>query len=195
MERRWCSDLLALWLAGLALTACQPCALRQGDLLFHVAPQRNAITDVTPSMIDHVAIATGADSIVEAVGRGVVITPTDSLRRQEGYYVIGRVRRADRRRSVENARQYLGRCYDSVFLPDNDDIYCSELVQLSFVDRHGRPVFSTIPMSFHDASGRITDYWRQFYARRGLAVPEGQPGTNPAELSRRSSVRLVGRLR
>ena len=169
--------------------------LKPGDLLFHVPAAANHITDVTPAMIDHVAIVLSEDSVIEAKHRGVVTTPIDSLRRQEGYYIIGRVRRADRIRSLANARRYLGRKYDFVFLPDNEDIYCSELVQLSFVDKKGRPLFTTIPMSFHDSTGRITDYWTQFYARRGMTVPEGQPGTNPAELSRRKAVKIVGRLR
>ncbi len=195
MARKWFSDTLAALAISLAATSCQTYSLREGDLLFHVAPQRNAITDVTPAMVDHVAIALGSDSVIEAVGRGVVVSPLDSLRRQDGYYMIGKVRRADRSRSVQNARRLLGRRYDAVFLPGNDDIYCSELVQLSFVDKEGRPIFHTIPMSFHDATGRITDYWRQFYARRGMAVPEGQPGTNPAELSKRQSIKITGRLR
>ena len=168
--------------------------LRQGDLLFHVPAVENQITDVTPAMIDHVAIVLTKDSVIEAKHRGVVTTPIDSLRRQDGYYIIGRVRKADRIRSLANARRYLGRRYDFVFLPDNDDIYCSELVQLSFVDKKGRPLFTTIPMSFHDRTGRITDYWTAFYAQRGMTVPEGQPGTNPAELSKRKAVRIVGRL-
>ena len=66
--------------------------------------------------------------------------------------------------------------------------------QSGFVDSRGHLVFDTIPMSFHDQSGRITDYWTQFYAERGLEVPEGQPGTNPGELSQRSLVSIIGRL-
>lgn len=194
MARRWSIRLLTAGI-GLAVSSCQSYSLRQGDLLFHVAPQGNAITAVTADMLDHVAIALSKDSVIEAVDRGVVITPLDSLRRQPGYYIIGRVRQADRRQSVENARRYLGRAYDHVFLATNSDIYCSELVQLSYVDKHGQPLFTTIPMSFHDATGHITDYWRTFYARRGMDVPEGQPGTNPAELSKRPVVRLCGRLR
>ena len=186
--------LLAAALMLLCISAAAQ-HLKPGDLLFHVPAAANHITDVTPAMIDHVAIVLSEDSVIEAKHRGVVTTPIDSLRRQEGYYIIGRVRRADRIRSLANARRYLGRKYDFVFLPDNEDIYCSELVQLSFVDKKGRPLFTTIPMSFHDSTGRITDYWTQFYARRGMTVPEGQPGTNPAELSRRKAVRIVGRLR
>lgn len=170
--------------------------LRPGYLLFHVTQQENRITEVTPGMIDHVAIVLAADSVIEAIPRrGVVIRPVDSLRRQEGYYLVGRVKHADSKRTLQQAQRYLGRRYDYLFLPDNDDIYCSELVQLSFVDHKGRQLFDCIPMSFHDSTGRVTDYWTQFYARRGMTVPEGEPGTNPGELSKRKNVKLIGRLR
>lgn len=189
MARRWFANLAVVVL----LASCQ--SLSTGDLLFHVVAKGNAITDVTPGMIDHVAIVICKDSVIEAVGRGVKTTPLDSLRRQEGYYIIGRVRRADPTRSIANARQYLGRPYDRLYLPDNDAIYCSELVQFAMVDRDGNRLFAPIAMSFHDASGRITPYWQQFYKEQGMAVPEGQPGTNPAELSQRKLIKIIGRLR
>jgi hypothetical protein len=182
---------MMLMLQGISVMAQQ---LKPADLLFHVAPAANQITNVTPGMIDHVAIVMNKDSLIEAKHRGVVITPLDSLRHQEGYYLIGRVQHADSRQSLVNARRYLGRSYDFVFLADNDDIYCSELVQLSMVDCQGKRLFTTVPMSFHDATGHITDYWIQFYAQRGMAVPEGQPGTNPAELSQRKLIKIIGRL-
>ena len=50
-------------------------------------------------------------------------------------------------------------------------------------------------MSFHDDTGNITDYWKEFYKKQGLEVPEGQPGTNPSELSQRENVKITGRLR
>ncbi len=192
MARRWFINLIIS--AGLVFNSCQTLSLREGDLLFHVVATGNAITEVTPGMIDHVAIVVSKDSVIEAVGRGVKTTPLDSLRNQEGYYLVGRVKRADRKRSLDNTRRYLGRKYDYLYLPDNEDIYCSELVQLAYVNKKGQPLFTTIPMSFHDQSGRITDYWTQFYAERGLEVPEGQPGTNPGELSQRSLVSIIGRL-
>lgn len=192
MARRWSINIIGICLA---LTGCQTYTLREGDLLFHVTREANAITDVTPAMIDHVAIVVSKDSVIEAVPRGgVVTTPLDSLRRQEGHYIVGKVRGIDRRRSVSNARHYLGRAYDALFLPDNEAVYCSELVQLSMVDRRGRLLFQPVPMSFHDASGHITPYWTDFYARHGIPVPEGQPGTNPAELSQRKNVRITGPL-
>ena len=176
--------------ACLMLTGCQSMALREGDLLFHVAEKNNAITEVTPGMIDHVAIVIGADSVIEAVGKGVVITPLDSLLSQPGRYVAASVRKCDRRQSVARAREYLGRAYDYLYLPDNDDIYCSELVQFAFVDRKGQRIFKPIPMSFHNDEGQITDYWKTFYARHNMEVPEGWPGTNPSEMSQRKEVKM-----
>lgn len=169
--------------------------LRPGDLLFHITNQNNAITEVTPGMVDHVAIYLGGDSILEAIGCGVVITPFDSLSKRSGYQLIGRVKRVDAKRSITNALNYVGRPYDWLYLPDNEAIYCSELVQLSYVDHQGKQLFSTIPMSFHDNSGQITDYWTAFYAKHQMDVPEGKPGTNPGEMSRHPTVDIIGRLR
>ena len=187
------SNKLLFFALCLMVASCQSyCA---GDLLFHVASKGNAITDVTPGMIDHVAIVVSRDSVIEAVGSGVKMTPIDSLRQQDGYYLIGKVISADRKQSISQARQYLGRAYDHLFLKDNEDIYCSELVQFAYVDAQGKPLFSPIAMSFHDATGNITDYWKAFYEKRGMAVPEGEPGTNPGELSQRENVKIKGRLR
>lgn len=185
-------------MALLLVTCCTACqtTLRTGDLLFHVADRGNAITDVTPAMTDHVAIYAGHGMAVEAYpGLGVALTPVDTLlRRSAGHYAVARVDGAARRQSVANACTYIGLPYDFLFLPGTEAIYCSELVQLSFVDRHGHPIFGTIPMSFHDASGHITPFWQQFYQRHGLPVPEGAPGTNPGELSQRPQVKVKKRL-
>ena len=106
MVRKWFANLSCIVL----LASCQ--SLNTGDLLFHVVEKGNAITDVTPGMIDHVAIVISKDSVIEAVGAGVKTTPLDSLRQQDGYYLIGKVRGADPTLSVANARRFLGRPYD-----------------------------------------------------------------------------------
>ena len=191
--RKWYVKHFLLGTLMLCLCGCQ--TLKTGDLLFHVSDDVNAITEVTSGMIDHVAIYLGSQNVVEAVGRGVVTTPLDSLRKQKGHYVIGRVSELDVRTSTQNALRYLGRSYDWLYLPDNDAIYCSELVLLSFVDKQGHHLFAPIPMSFHDSTGQITDYWIKFYARHQMKVPEGLPGSNPSELSQRPIVHLKGRLK
>jgi hypothetical protein len=40
----------------------------------------------------------------------------------------------------------------------------------------------------------VPEYWSRHYAKRGLKVPEGEPGSNPGDLSRRPCVTLLGRL-
>ena len=175
--------------------------LHDGDLLFVVAPSANAITEVTQGKntmpIDHVAIyfrREGKPLVIEAIYEGVVERPLEAFLQKERMVLVGRIKGSwDPTTTLRNARRYLGLPYDFVFLPDNGAIYCSELVQLSFVDRAGRPIFSTIPMSFHDESGKITPYWTDFYARRALDVPEGKPGTNPNEMSRRKCVKIKSR--
>ncbi|MDE7377375.1 MAG: hypothetical protein K2N13_00235 [Paraprevotella sp.] len=180
--------------------------VRECDLFFQVADVSNAITDVTRGTgglrIEHVGIYAKRDGkpvIIEAIPeRGVCETPLDSFLSRNALpdgtpmVVVGRVGgRLDLRRSLLRARGYLGCGYDSLYLPDNKEIYCSELVQKSFVDTAGCPVFVPVPMSFRDSGGNIPDYWTRFYARHGMPVPEGAPGTNPGELSRRPNVRIV----
>lgn len=177
-----------LMLLTLCCAACT--SLRTGDLLFHVVEQENRITAVTPGQIDHVGIYMGKGLVLEAIPKaGVVTTPLHAvLQREDGYYLLGHVKGVSSQLSISNARRYIGLPYDSLYLQDNEAIYCSELVQLSYVDRQGRQIFSTVPMTFRDSSGTIPSYWQQLYERNGMSVPEGEPGSNPAEMSQRRQV-------
>lgn len=196
--------------------------LRGGDLLFVVNGQGNNITDVTDGVdglgIDHIAVFSDGN-VIEAIPEyGVVENPLDSflvrLSDRESV-LVGRIEGLDVEESVTNARKFLGKPYDDIFMPSDSAIYCSELVQKSFVFKDGLKerdqnvkevdskatgsgtkhfVFGTIPMSFHDSTGRVTEFWTKFYEARGLTVPEGEPGTNPGQLSRDPNVKILGRL-
>ena len=196
--------------------------LRGGDLLFVVNGQGNNITDVTDGVdglgIDHIAVFSDGN-VIEAIPEyGVVENPLDSflvrLSDRESV-LVGRIEGLDVEESVTNARKFLGKPYDDIFMPSDSAIYCSELVQKSFVFKDGLKerdqnvkevdskatgsgakhfVFGTIPMSFHDSTGNVTEFWTKFYSARGLAVPEGEPGTNPGQLSRDPNVKILGRL-
>lgn len=179
-------------------------SLREGDLLFGCADDNNAITAVTSGvegrLIDHVGVAhrIGGDHgplfVIEAVKPQVCLTPIDTFLCHNPQVVVGRVNvDVDICRSIRNCLLMMGKPYDDLFLQGDSAIYCSELVQSCFVTQSGDLVFDTVPMSFHDDSGKITDYWRDFYARRGMTVPEGAPGTNPGELSRRPQVTIIGK--
>ena len=199
--------ILSLFLCVLItnVKAQQNDSLQSCDLIFVTAPQRNAITDVTEGFqqmpIDHVAIfyrVGNRQRIIEAVPDGGVLI--DDLQhfiaKNEGAQAyVGRVQAdIDLSATLKKAFSFVGRPYDYLFLADNDAIYCSELVQFSFVDKQGRLLFSPIPMSFHDNSGHITTFWKTFYSKYDMAVPEGQPGSNPGELSRRRNIAILFRL-
>ncbi len=174
--------------------------LQEGDLLFCVSAQGNNITQVTQGVddlaIDHVGIVhLRRDSVfvLEAIHQGVVLTPIDSFLVRRDSLVIA-TRLADTTgvaSSVQRALQYLGRPYDFLFMPSNDAFYCSELVQKNYLDADGQLVFKPIPMSFHDKTGKVTQFWKDYYARKGLQVPEGCPGSNPGDLSRSPKLRFL----
>ena len=188
-------------LFSICCTSCQ--ALHRGDLLFHLPESSNHITEVTShfspltvqgdlqSPPDHVAIFLGGDSVLEAIPeKGVVVSKlSDIMQREPGQYVVGKAKKANAERSIANARRFIGRPYDSIYSSTTEAIYCSELVQQSYVDKQGKLLFAPIAMSFHDNSGHITKYWQDFYGSRGLAVPEGQPGSNPSDLMKKVKIK------
>lgn len=163
----------------------------------------NAITAVTNGThslpIDHVGVFhlhDGRGMVLEATYDGVVETPLADFGQGAAKVLVGRVRgKIDMVKSLANAHALLGRPYDFLFLPNNGEIYCSELVQQSFVYKDGRKVFAPIPMTFRDSNGAVLPYWQEFYARRLSVVPDGVPGSNPGELSRRQNVRIKYELR
>lgn len=180
--------------------------LKTGDLLFAFDPRGNAITAVTSGVqglkIDHVGIVLKDKKqvvVAEATSRkGVILTPlaeflTHNTIPGDRYpsVVRGRLKtNFDETMLRTRVNHYLGLPYDSLYMPDDSAMYCSELVQKCYVSKGGKAIFPTIPMSFHDASGQITPYWKAFYAQRHKAVPEGMSGTNPGQLSRDSVLKI-----
>ena len=194
---------------ALLLTLCALCAdaqdqVMEGDLLFAYSTTAGraisdaTVHDTTAPPIYHVAIATWVNGklyALEAIDEGVVLTPYDKFRERtlsKGGMLIGRLHdRSGVDQSVSNALEHLGKPYDDLYMIDTQEIYCSELVQLSYVNGSGQRLFPLINMSFHDANGHILDYWREHYAKRGMAVPEGALGTNPAQIARDPAVEIL----
>lgn len=198
-----CRRVIVFLLAIEAALSLASQELKEGDLLFVCNDKGNAITQVTSGVeglpIDHVAIVhrIGGDNgllfVIEAVNPAVCLTPIDTFLCENGRVLLGRVNvDLDMKKSVKRCLAMVGKPYDDLYLPGDSALYCSELVQLNYIDVEGKPIFETIPMSFHDSTGQITDYWRGFYETHGMRVPEGQPGTNPGELSRSELVTIIG---
>ena len=196
--------LLFLLLMMFSLMPLSGQQLLEGDLLFCCSDTANAITSVTSGVeglpIDHVAIAhrVGDDDdswfVIEAVKPSVCMTPVDSFLMNNNMVLVGRVNvDCDVTASVSRCLAMLGKPYDDLYLPGDSAIYCSELVQLNYVDTDGKLIFAPTPMTFRDSTGCVTEYWKEFYLERGMTVPDGEPGSNPGELSRRPQVTIVGR--
>ncbi len=180
--------------------------LKEGDLLFYVTSTGNPIADVTTgfenSAITHVAIFHRIHRKIytlEAIHKGVVLQPVDSLlslrANKKAHVLVGRVCQGlDKKASVAHALHYLGRPYDFYFEPGDSAIYCSELIQLCYKDKKGQEIFKTIPMSFHNSKGIITEYWKKYYNAAGKEVPEGVPGSNPGQLSRSKKINILYQL-
>ena len=194
--------LILLLACALGVNAQQQ--VLEGDLLFaYSSTAGRAISDATVHdstalPIYHVAIATWiGDKLyaLEAIDEGVVLTLYDKFQERttsKGGMQIGRLHdRSGVDQSVSNAMEHLGKPYDDLYMIDTQEIYCSELVQLSYVNGKGQRLFPLINMSFHDAQGRILDYWREHYAKHGMAVPEGALGTNPAQIANDPAIEII----
>ena len=201
-----------LFACAVVLLAVYGCAqkqdrLRSGDLIFVGIPVGydaesgsldEAISSATGEEgalnLIHVAIAeVEADSvwIIDAtIAHGVDRHPLDTFLKdftlRDGSYpefIVKRVKGLDGDAAVQKAKSFFGRAYDVHFLPDNEDLYCSELVQLSFLDASGKPVFASVPMNIKAPYGTMPPYWEWLFGLLGMEVPQDQPGTNPQNMS------------
>ena len=181
--------------------------LRNGDLIFVGLPLGyQAETGTVDEAISaatgqdnalnliHVAIAeVDADSIwiIDAtIAHGVDRHPLEVFLKdftlKDGSYpefIIKRVQGIDVNAAVEKAKSYYGRGYDMCFLVDNEELYCSELVQLSYLDTAGNQVFESEPMNFCAPDGTMPPYWNWLFDKLGMEIPQGLPGTNPQRMS------------
>ncbi len=140
--------------------------------------------------------------IVEAVSAGVVETTLEDFLARSAdesgrpKVLVGRVATVDAptiARSIDIARGFMGRPYDTVFSMDNSAFYCSELIYESFrLARNGAPLFELFPMTFKDpATQSMFPAWTDYYKDLGTAIPEGEPGLNPGGMSRSSNVQIM----
>ena len=86
--------------------------------------------------------------------------------------------------AVERVLAHLGQPYDWYYLPGNGRTYCSELVEESYLYADSTRIFPAKPMRFRAADGTMPQFWTDLFHRLGASVPEGEPGTNPNDMSR-----------
>lgn len=180
-----------------------------GDLLFQAnksSAMADAITDATTNnevvQFSHVAIALGADSLIEAspeagvriVGLDEFLASSARIGKQPAVVVlrlVGKERLAEE--GAQRARAFLGLPYDFSYRPDNGKVYCSELVWESYIGTDGKPLFAAQPMNFRAADGTMPYFWTELFEELGEAIPEGIPGTNPSDMAKEKKLEEVFR--
>ena len=199
----------------LAICACTPKGLRNGDLVFVGIPSdyriggsmSDAIGDATssggPLNIIHTAILeVQGDSlfIIDAtLAHGVDRHPldtflTDFTLRDGSYPEFIIMRLKDSRNAaayVENAKKFVGLKYNCAFVPCDTARYCTELVRDSYIKPSGEYIFSEAPMNFCAPDGTMPEYWNELFAILGQPVPQGMPGTNPRAMMEEKCLRRV----
>ena len=107
---------------------------------------------------------------------------------------VGRLKQEYREfisQAIVHSKNLLGKPYDYVFCPDNDAYYCSELIEISFLNRHNMPIFEPISMNFRDADGNLPSFWIEHFETHNAEIPENRPGSNPGDLSRSEKIEIV----
>jgi cell wall-associated NlpC family hydrolase len=171
--------------------------LKPADLLF-VKPRTadvddfsNAIAKSTGAYV-HVALFAGENKIIHATSEHGVVTQTltDFLAENQQVTVF-RLPNIDSQAVISEASQHLGQPYNFSFYPESEGFYCSQLVATAFANQIK---FPEVAMAFGDGEKEISDYWQAYFDQLGVAVPLGQLGTNPDDLSKFSALALVGTL-
>lgn len=84
-------------------------------------------------------------------------------------------------KAIENANSMLGKPYNFNYILDKNSYYCSDFIERSFRKDH---IFELEPMTFIDPkTGKTNLFWKEFYTKKNLKVPEGEPGCNPNGLA------------
>ncbi|MFI4910551.1 MAG: YiiX/YebB-like N1pC/P60 family cysteine hydrolase [Sedimentisphaeraceae bacterium JB056] len=209
---------LAISLTGCSQRFTSYCGQRgdfdfqNGDLLFFdydCGPMCDAIEEVTTGYDDvnlsHVGlIEVEGDTvyIIEAVSQGVVRRELGDISKRASLDEKGRPKVMVGRLAEEyqplipdaiaEAKKLIGKKYDKMFLPMNDEYYCSELVYQAFKNAAGYEVFKLEPMTFKSPqTGEFMDVWIDHYEKLRLNIPEGIPGINPAGMTRNEKLIMI----
>ena len=182
--------------------------LKQGDLLFQnldCGPLCDAIEQVTYgkdglkfSHIGLVVIKHDSIYVIEAIGKSVVLTPYKKFKaRTTNPLYLGRLNEPYQPlidSAINFAMQQLGIPYDEPFLYNNNKYYCSELIYDAFkASNQNIPFFELEPMTFKQPkSTTFFKAWVDYYKTLGIAIPEGEPGINPAGISRSNKLTWIG---
>jgi hypothetical protein len=185
--------------------------LETGDLLFQVGEGRMSETiakvtsgesDINYTHVGIVLVKNDTIFVIEAISSGVSKTLLDTFLLRSAYFeekpivAVGRLTQEYRElipQALVRAKGLLGKPYDFVFCPDNDAYYCSELVEVSFLNRQNIPIFEPISMNFRDVDGNLPTFWIEHFEKHNAVIPENRSGSNPGDLSKSNKIEIIYR--
>ncbi len=205
---------MMLYLLILLFTQCtthqNTVQLQNGDLLFVTAKETGlsgAINNVTQKQkiasFDHIGILEKVGKklfVLHAVPKGGSQKQSlkdfvEDQKRDQQNIVVYRLKSEYRKsipNAIEKAHSMLGKPYNFNYILDEGSYYCSDFVERAFREDH---IFKLEPMSFTDPkTGKVNAFWEEFYAKKNLKVPEGEPGCNPNGLAGSEKLERVGDL-
>lgn len=95
--------------------------------------------------------------------------------------------------ALERAESMVGKPYNFNYILDENSYYCSDFIERAF---RKDAVFKLEPMTFIDPkTGKTNDFWEEFYKKKNLKVPEGEPGCNPNGLAASDKLERVRELK
>ncbi len=182
--------------------------LKSGDLLFVTAKESGlsgAINNVTQKQkaasFDHIGILEKEGNrmfVLHAAPKGG--SQKQDLKdfvkdqKKEGQKVIVYRLKPEYQKAipeaVKKANSMLGKPYNFNYILDDNSYYCSDFVERAFRTEN---IFTLEPMTFIDPkTGKTNTFWEDFYGKKNLKVPEGQPGCNPNGLAGSDKLERVG---
>lgn len=95
--------------------------------------------------------------------------------------------------AIRKAESMLGKPYNFNYILDEHSYYCSDFIERAFREDH---IFKLEPMTFIDPkTGTTNTFWQEFYRKKNLEVPEGEPGCNPNGLAASGKIERIGELK
>lgn len=188
----------------------QTLGLKNGDLLFVTAKESGlsgAINNVTQKQknasFDHIGILQKDRSgvfVLHAAPKGGSQKQDlkDFLKDQanDGQKVVAYRLKPQYQKNIPDAivkaNSMLGKPYNFNYILDENSYYCSDYIERAF---RKDKIFTLEPMTFIDSkTGKTNVFWEEFYAKKDLKVPEGEPGCNPNGLAASNKIERIKEL-
>ena len=199
-KKAFAAGLLFFWVISMiGCSSYHNSSFKNGDLLFVTAKETGlsgAINNVTQKQktasFDHIGILQKEGNqvfVLHAAPKGGSQKQTlkDFIKDQQNdgqKVVVYRLKPEYKQgipKALEKANTMLGKPYNFNYILDENSYYCSDFIERAFREDH---IFKLEPMTFIDPkTGKTNIFWEEFYKKKNIKVPEGEPGCNPNGLA------------